>query len=155
MKTLMVIDPRMCTECQECINACKKEHGISRGKKSSTLPIFCLQCHPEKAPCARICPTGAIKEEDGTLIIDDDACLLCRLCMIACPVGMLVVDDEKKSMQKCTLCLDSDRIIPACVEACKDNVLKIFSIEDLEDLKKDISFADVLEEAMKLYQDRI
>ena len=155
MKTLMVIDPRMCTECQECINACKKEHGISRAKKTSTLPIFCLQCHPEKAPCARICPTGAIKEEDGTLIIDDDACLLCRLCMIACPVGMLVVDDEKKSMQKCTLCLDSDRIIPACVEACKDNVLKIFSIEDLEDLKKDISFADVLEEAMKLYQDRI
>ncbi len=155
MKTLMVIDPRMCTECQECINACKKEHGISRAKKTSTLPIFCLQCHPEKAPCARICPTGAIKEDGGTLIVDETACILCRLCMIACPVGMLVMDTENKTMQKCTLCLDSDRIIPACVEACKDNVLKLFSIEDLEDLKKDISFADVLEEAMKLYQDRI
>jgi Fe-S-cluster-containing hydrogenase component 2 len=155
MKTLMVIDPRMCTECRECINACKKEHGISRAKKTSTLPIFCLQCHPDKAPCARICPTGAIREDDGTLIVDEDACILCRLCMIACPVGMLVMDDDKKSMQKCTLCLDSDRIIPACVEACKDNVLKVFSIEDLEDLKKDVTFADVLEEAMKLYQDRI
>ena len=151
----MVIDPRMCTECRECINACKKEHGISRAKKTSTLPIFCLQCHPDKAPCARICPTGAIREDDGTLIVDEDACILCRLCMIACPVGMLVMDDDKKSMQKCTLCLDSDRIIPACVEACKDNVLKVFSIEDLEDLKKDVTFADVLEEAMKLYQDRI
>ena len=151
----MVIDPRMCTECRECINACKKEHGISRAKKTSTLPIFCLQCHPDKAPCARICPTGAIREDDGTLIVDEEACILCRLCMIACPVGMLVMDDDKKSMQKCTLCLDSDRIIPACVEACKDNVLKVFSIEDLEDLKKDVTFADVLEEAMKLYQDRI
>ena len=56
--------------------------------------------------------------------------------MIACPVGMLVIDDEKKSVQKCTLCMDSDRIIPACVEACKDNVLKIFSIErSLKNLK--------------------
>ena len=155
MKTLMVIDPRMCTECKECVNACEKEHGLSRAKKTSTLPIFCLQCHPDKAPCARICPTGAIREEDGTLIVDEDACILCRLCMIACPVGMLVVDDKRKSMQKCTLCLDSDRIIPACVEACKDNVLKIFSIEDLEELKKDVTFADVLEEAMKVYQDRI
>ncbi|MGA2676709.1 MAG: 4Fe-4S dicluster domain-containing protein [Methanobacterium sp.] len=153
MKTLMVIDPRMCTECQECINACKKEHGISRAKKTSTIPIFCLHCHPEKAPCARICPTGAIKEEDGTLVVDENACILCRLCMIACPVGMLLIDNEKKSMQKCTLCMDSDRIIPACVEACKDNVLKIFSIEELNDLKKDITFAYVLEEAMKLYQD--
>ena len=49
--------------------------------------------------------------------------------------------------------MDSDRIIPACVEACKDNVLKIFSIEELNDSKKDITFAYVLEEAMKLYQD--
>lgn len=155
MKTLMVVDPRMCTECQECINACRKEHGLARAKKTSNLPIFCLQCHPDKAPCARICPTGAIKEEDGTLMVDENACILCRLCMIACPVGMLVIDSEKKSMQKCTLCLDSDRIIPACVEACKDNVLKIFSIEDLEELRKDISFADVLEEAMKAYQDSI
>jgi carbon-monoxide dehydrogenase iron sulfur subunit len=155
MKTLMVIDPRMCTECQECINACKKEHGISRAKKTSTLPIFCLHCHPEKAPCARICPTNAIKEEDGTLVVDENACILCRLCMITCPVGMLLIDDEKKSIQKCTLCMDSDRIIPACVEACKDNVLKIFSIEELEDLKKDITYVDVLEEAMKIYQNKI
>jgi anaerobic carbon-monoxide dehydrogenase iron sulfur subunit len=51
--------------------------------------------------------------------------------------------------------METDRIIPACVEACKDNVLKIFSIEDLEDLKNDTTFADVLEQAMKAYQDKI
>jgi Fe-S-cluster-containing hydrogenase component 2 len=114
-----------------------------------------MQCHPDKAPCARICPTNAIREEDGTLFVDEDACILCRLCMIACPVGMMVIDTEKKSIQKCTLCMEKDRIIPACVEACKDNVLKIFSIEDLEDLKNDTTFADVLEQAMKVYQDKI
>uniref|UniRef100_UPI00280541CE 4Fe-4S binding protein n=1 Tax=uncultured Methanobacterium sp. TaxID=176306 RepID=UPI00280541CE len=102
MKTLMVIDPRRCSECQDCINACKSTHGVARAKKSNTLPVFCLQCHPDKAPCARICPTGAIYEDDGTLIVDEDSCIMCRLCMVACPVGMLVVDGEKKAVQKCT-----------------------------------------------------
>jgi anaerobic carbon-monoxide dehydrogenase iron sulfur subunit len=156
MKTLMVIDPRRCSECQDCINACIKTHGVARTKKTSTVPVFCLQCHPDKAPCARICPTGAIREDDGTLIVDEESCIMCRLCMIACPVGMLVIDDEKKAVQKCTLCLDAeDQILPACVEACKDNVLKIFSVEDLEELKKDLSYTEVLNEAMKAYQDKL
>ncbi|SCG86364.1 4Fe-4S dicluster domain-containing protein [Methanobacterium congolense] len=155
MKTLMVVDPQMCTECKDCITACQKEHGVARVKKTSTVPIFCLQCHPDKAPCRRICPTNAIKEENGALIIDEDACILCRLCMIACPVGMIVVDQDKKAAQKCTLCMETDNILPACVEACKDNVLKIFSIEDLEDLKKDMSYAEVLKEAMKAYNEKV
>ncbi|GAB4305973.1 MAG: 4Fe-4S dicluster domain-containing protein [Methanobacteriaceae archaeon] len=154
MKTLMVIDPKMCSECKDCINACEKEHGISRAKKSSTVPMFCLQCHPEKAPCARICPTGAIYEDNKTLMVDEDSCILCRLCMIACPIGILVIDHEKKAVQKCTLCMDSDNIIPACVEACKDNVLRIFSIEELEELKKDATFTDVLNEAMKAFKEK-
>ncbi|MDP3622769.1 MAG: ferredoxin, partial [Methanobacteriaceae archaeon] len=82
MKTLMVVDPQSCSECYDCINACKKTHGVARAKKSSSMPIFCLQCHPDKAPCARICPTGAIKEVNGSLKVDEDSCILCRLCMI-------------------------------------------------------------------------
>jgi len=76
--------------------------------------------------------------------------------MVACPVGMLVVDGEKKAVQKCTLCLDAeDQILPACVEACKDNVLKIFSVEDLDELKNDIPSMEVLTEAMKAYQRKL
>jgi carbon-monoxide dehydrogenase iron sulfur subunit len=37
----------------------------------------------------------------------------------------------------------------------RDNVLKIFSVEDLEDLKKDPSYTEVLNEVMKAYQDKI
>lgn len=155
MKTLMVVDPQMCSECKDCITACEKEHGTARAKKSSSIPIFCLQCHPDKAPCARICPTGAIKEENGTLRVDEDACILCRLCMVACPIGIIVIDEEKKSAQKCTLCMETDGILPACVEACKDNVLKVFSIKELEELKKDVSFAEILEETLKFCQDKI
>lgn len=154
MKTLMVVDPQMCTECQDCINACKKEHGISRAKKTSTVPIFCLQCHPEKALCARICPTGAIHEENNTLMVNEDACILCRLCLIACPVGMMIIDEKNKTMQKCTLCMDSDTILPACVEACKDNVLKVFSIEELEELKGEVEYTDFLNQVLKGYQNK-
>ncbi|WP_414470517.1 4Fe-4S dicluster domain-containing protein [Methanobacterium sp. ACI-7] len=155
MKTLMVVDPRMCSECKDCITACEKEHGTARAKKSSSIPIFCMQCHPDKAPCARICPTGAIKEEDGTLRVDDDACILCRLCMIACPIGIITIDEEKKSVQKCTLCMETDGILPACVEACKDNVLKVFSIEELEELKNDARIAEILEETLRTSKDKI
>lgn len=152
MKTLMVIDPRMCSECKDCITACEKEHGTARAKKTSTIPLFCLHCHPEKAPCAQICPTNAIKEVNGVLKVDEDACILCKLCLIACPVGMITVDEEKKSMQKCTLCMETEGILPACVEACKDNVLKVFSVEELEELNKDISFAEILTETLKTSQ---
>ena len=155
MKTLMVVDPRMCSECKDCITACKKEHGTARAKKTATVPIFCLQCHPDKAPCARICPTGCHKRGKWNSKVDEDACILCRLCMIACPIGMIVIDEEKKSAQKCTLCMENDGILPACVEACKDNVLKVFSIQDLEELKKDISFAEILEETLRSCQDKI
>lgn len=155
MKTLMVVDPRMCTECKDCITACQKEHGTARAKKSSSIPIFCMHCHPDKAPCARICPTGAIREEKGTLKVDEDACILCRLCMIACPIGIITINEEKKAAQKCTLCMETDGVLPACVEACKDNVLKVFSIKELEDLKKDVSFADILNETLKSCQGKL
>lgn len=152
MKTLMVLDPARCSGCDDCINACKQTHGVARARKTDKMPVFCLQCHPEKAPCARICPVGAIKEVDGSLKIDEDSCILCRLCMIACPAGMIVIDTEKKSAEKCTLCMDADCIIPACVDACKDNVLKLMSVDDLKDLSDRVNFSDVLEEAMKIYK---
>ncbi|MGL4669230.1 MAG: 4Fe-4S dicluster domain-containing protein [Methanobacteriaceae archaeon] len=152
MKTLMVTDPQMCSECEDCINACKKEYGVSRARKTSSIPIFCMQCHVEKAPCRRICPVDAIEEIDGVLKVNEDNCILCRLCMISCPVGVVAIDKEKKSAEKCTLCLDSDNIIPACVAACKDNVLNLFSIEDLQELKNDDVLIEELEEAMKTYK---
>ena len=51
--------------------------------------------------------------------------------------------------------MEREELEKPCVEACKDNVLKIFSIEDLEDLKKDISYAEVLKEAMKAYNEKV
>lgn len=152
---LMVIDPARCSGCDDCINACKKTHGVARVRKDDRMPVFCLQCHPEKAPCARICPVGAIREVDGALVIDEDACILCKLCMVACPAGMIVLDSEKKSAEKCTLCMDADCLLPACVDACKENVLKLVSVDDLAELRDHMEFSEVLEEAMKIYRGKV
>jgi len=72
--------------------------------------------------------------------------------MVACPVGMIVMDPEKRSAEKCTLCMDADCIIPACVDACKENVLKLISVDDLAELNDRLEFSDILEEAMKFYR---
>lgn len=150
----MVTDPQMCTECESCINACKKEHGVARAKKTATIPVFCMHCHPDKAPCRRICPAGAIENIDGTLKVNEDNCILCKLCIIACPIGILAIDEDKKSTAKCTLCIESDNIIPACVEACQDNVLNVFSIEDLQDLKDNESIFEDLEDVLKNFKSK-
>ena len=145
----MVTDPQMCTKCEACINACEKEHGTARAIKTETIPIFCMHCHPDKAPCANICPVKAIENIDDTLKINEEKCILCKLCMIECPIGILTVDIEKGSVKKCTLCLESDNIIPACIEACKGNVLNIFSIKDLQELKKYDDLVFDLKETIK------
>jgi Fe-S-cluster-containing hydrogenase component 2 len=152
MKTLMVTDPQMCTKCESCINACKKQYGVARVRKTETFPIFCMHCHPDKAPCGKICPSGAVENIDGTLKINEDNCILCKLCLIACPIGLISIDNEKNSAEKCTLCLDSDNLIPACVEACKDNVLNVFSIEDIKELKDDNKSIHELEEVLKNFK---
>jgi len=158
MKTLMVTDPQMCTECELCINACKNTYGTARARKTDSIPIFCMHCHPDKAPCRRICPNGAIEviggENGETLIVNEENCLLCKLCAIACPIGIIAFDKEKKSAEKCTLCLESDNILPACVEACKDNVLNVFSIEDIQELKNDKDLTEELQEAIKTFKSK-
>ena len=158
MKTLMVTDPQMCNECEACINACKKAHGVARARKTETIPIFCMHCHPDKAPCRKICPIDAIEvidDENGEILkINEENCILCKLCMIDCPIGVISVNKEKKSAEKCTLCLELDNIIPACVEACKDNVLNVFSVEDLQELKNDQDLTEELQEAMKTFRSK-
>jgi len=156
MKTLVVKDPQMCSECEDCVNACKKTHGTARVRKVGLIPIFCMHCPPDIAPCRKICPSNAIElmdEGDGEILkVNEEKCILCKLCIMACPVGTIVYDKEKKSVRKCTLCFDSDKIIPACVDACKDNALNVLSIEDLQVLEKDENLVEELQKAIKTFK---
>ncbi len=46
-------------------------------------PNICQGC----GVCAKTCPTGAIKVEDGKAIIDQTLCNQCGACVTVCPYG--------------------------------------------------------------------
>ena len=51
-----------------------------------SLSISCMHC--ENPICQEVCPAGAIvKREDGIVLIEDDKCIGCRYCEVACPYG--------------------------------------------------------------------
>jgi phenylacetyl-CoA:acceptor oxidoreductase subunit 1 len=61
--------------------ALETDHG---SPEVSTYSVRCNQC--KNAPCVEACPTGATRQrEDGIIIVDQDKCVGCRYCVIACP----------------------------------------------------------------------
>ncbi|MES0880856.1 4Fe-4S dicluster domain-containing protein [Roseibium sp. SCP14] len=90
------------------------------------FPKSCLHC--DDAPCVTVCPTGASykRQEDGIVLVEEDACIGCGLCAWSCPYGARELDLAAGVMKKCTLCVDriynenlpeEDRV-PACVRTC-------------------------------------
>ena len=70
-----------------------------------------------------VCPAGAISGSATTAkIVDEDKCIGCKLCEIACPVGAIAVNSEKGVALKCDLCPDREQ--PACVEYCYTQALR-------------------------------
>ncbi|QED46798.1 4Fe-4S dicluster domain-containing protein [Cytobacillus dafuensis] len=98
----MVIDLKKCIGCDTCTVSCKAENrtppGVSYNVVLETikgdfpnfsitnLPKPCMQC--DNPPCVQVCPTRATyKMENGIVTIDNDRCIGCRYCMVACPYG--------------------------------------------------------------------
>ena len=91
------------------------------------VPHLCMQC--ADAPCVGVCPVGAtFHTPDGIVLIDEDRCIGCGYCIVACPYGARYIVPAGGDMprgvpgvaDKCTFCYH--RITtgrrPACVEAC-------------------------------------
>jgi Fe-S-cluster-containing dehydrogenase component len=119
------------------------------------VPVQCQQCR--KAPCTKVCPTGATwTEPDGIVVIDYDWCIGCRYCMAACPYGarhfnwgepkipegkvnakMHYLGNRprpKGVVEKCTFCIQRTRAgrYPACVEVCPVGARKFGNLLDPE-----------------------
>ena len=97
-KWIMAIDLAKCDGCGKCTEACSKMHFIPPTREwikvlrikdsEKTAPYYfpmpCFQC--DNPPCTKVCPVDAtFKRQDGVVIIDNDRCIGCRLCMAACP----------------------------------------------------------------------
>jgi molybdopterin-containing oxidoreductase family iron-sulfur binding subunit len=105
------------------------------------LPAPCMQC--QNAPCVNVCPVAAtFHNPEGVVLIDQERCIGCRLCMAACPYdrrffnwGEPVQPQHVKetpynvqtqtpaikgTVMKCDFCTERAEAggLPFCVEGC-------------------------------------
>jgi nitrate reductase beta subunit len=68
------------------------------------LPRICEHClNPS---CIASCPSGAMykREEDGIVLVDQDACRSWRMCVTGCPYKKVYFNWQSGKAEKCTLC---------------------------------------------------
>lgn len=159
MKKMIIVDIEKCTGCGVCELFCSFKHHeefnpikarIHKNifwKQALSIPVVCYQC--EEPWCGKICPAGAItvqkdKRTNSTLVkVNDNKCVGCKMCMLACPYGCIVVSD-KGFAEKCDLC-EGD---PECVKFCARGALK-FAEPELAMISKKKSVAQMLLDSYK------
>lgn len=139
----ILTDVTKCIGCLECVSACKtqnhlpmdvprtwqKNDGLSAENWTSVLQkpdnhYVRKQCrHCLEPACASACPVGALHAtETGAVMYDNDKCLGCRYCMMACPYGIPRYDwdEQVPYVRKCILCYDKIKEggQPACTSSC-------------------------------------
>ena len=168
----MVIDLRYCDGCQgigkppQCTQACiegrfvpepmewiQVYEGELSGGGTQFIPAPCLNC--QNAPCVNVCPVAAtFHTPEGVVLIDQDRCIGCRICMAACPYDRrffnwgnapippeaLLADyspehqspAKKGTVMKCDFCPDVARAgrLPFCVQGCPQRALYYGDLEE-------------------------
>ncbi len=71
------------------------EVGKSPNVTRAILPLLCMHC--EEPACEKVCPTKATqKREDGIVFVDQDKCIGCKYCMLACPYAARYFVEEPR-----------------------------------------------------------
>jgi anaerobic carbon-monoxide dehydrogenase iron sulfur subunit len=155
MEYIILLDPGKCVGCRQCSLSCSfiKEGSFSLGKARNTVlwvhqaemfvPMRCQQC--EEPPCMDVCPMDALarNEETGAIVIEQDRCIGCKMCMVVCPYGAITWDADSHSMIKCDLC-EGD---PECVKHCLYGALTWMPADEAAMVRRQAG-AGVLAEAL-------
>ena len=152
------VDTSKCTGCKTCQLACKDDNELPVGVNwrrvyeysggdwqqnedgTYTNNVFAyymsISCnHCAEPACTKACPTGAMhkREQDGLVAVNEEVCVGCRYCEMACPYGAPQYNSVKKNMTKCDGCYDRVELgkKPICIESCPLRALDFGPIDEL------------------------
>ncbi|PIC80164.1 nitrate reductase subunit beta [Sporosarcina sp. P18a] len=88
------------------------------------LPRLCEHClNPS---CVASCPSGAMykREEDGIVLVDQEACRGWRYCMTGCPYKKVYFNWKTNKAEKCTFCFPrvESGLPTVCSETCTGRI---------------------------------
>lgn len=145
-------DITKCLGCKSCQIACAVAHSKSKNLfqaiqedskpkhrifvQASSDGSYPLQCrHCEEPACVLACMSAAISKdpETGIVSIEKEKCVGCGMCVMSCPFGALIIDEDDKVSLKCDLCIEES--LPACVEACPTGCLFFGTLEEFKKFK--------------------
>lgn len=85
---------------------------------------FAVNCrHCTDAVCVRSCIAGALSFDGEMVRIDQNKCVGCLTCVLVCPYGAVLPDEEGHVAQKCMLCTNNFSKEPNCVRHCLNNAI--------------------------------
>jgi formate dehydrogenase iron-sulfur subunit len=145
----LLIDITKCIGCQSCASACKTAHNLPgdpephlsataltvvQEKDGKNVRRMCFHC--QEPACASACLVGALKKTElGPVVYDENKCIGCRYCMIACPHSVPKYEWNKLApyMKKCDMChqrVEAGKQT-ACAEACPTGATIFGNRDDL------------------------
>ena len=148
----LIIDQERCIGCDACTVACQIENKTSQRlihvQTQNTLqkdtpagrfpnlamhflPLLCNHC--EHPPCVDACPLEAIeKNDEGPVILNEDACDACQICIEACPYEAIHFNRKQNAVQKCNLCIHriEQGLEPFCVMCCEGQAMHFGDLND-------------------------
>jgi nitrate reductase beta subunit len=123
------------------------------------LPRICEHClNPS---CVASCPSGAMykREEDGIVLVDQDACRSWRMCVSGCPYKKVYFNWQTGKAEKCTLCyprLETGQPT-ICSETCVGRIrylgVVLYDADRVEEAASVPDARDLLEAQLSLFLD--
>ena len=105
---------------------------ISRPDNGVFVPKVCRFCR--KPSCVSSCPKEALsqEEETGIIIVDEDRCDGCGLCVEACAFGGISFHPGKNRAMTCDMCGGD----PLCVKYCMNGTLLFLRPDEYRTVKE-------------------